>query len=131
MNKNTTILIIINNPELRQLYHEILITEHWEILIAEDTANGLLQLIGHPDITHIIFDIQINHLEAEKFLQLLNGKSKWKKLPIIILDYQEIGHQNQFLESLIKQFPTILHLDTHLTSPDKLIDQIKKIITLP
>jgi len=125
MTHQTSILLISNNPELRQLYHEILIAEHWEILVVNSITNALLQLVSNLGINLIILDAQINATEINRLLKIINKKQNWQQLPIILLNYE---NNNFDLNQRLKQRSFIHYLNTHLTSPDQLIKLTKKLL---
>ncbi len=114
------ILLLVKNQELRQLYHEILVSEGWEIIIADEAAKALLALIAHQ-INLIIVDAKLSNQETERFLEIVRRKPEWKKLPIILLDYVD---RQDIADMKIDDLCIAAHLDTHLITPNQLVKAV-------
>ncbi len=119
------VLLVIRNPELRQLYHEILVAEHWEVLVAGNAADGLLQLVSHDQIAIVVLDMGRPNGEAERFLRMLKSRRKWRKTPLVLLDFYESALKKQ---QLIKGLGKWVKIDSHLIAPDMLVSQIKRML---
>ena len=122
---NLGILLIIYNHDLRQLYHEILVSEHWQTFDTSTITDALVYLVIHHTIKVIILDTQFPHSELILFLKSLHSKLQWRSLPICFLD----ADLNEPLpEELIKLLPATAFVSTHQTAPDKLIETLKGLL---
>ena len=114
------ILLLVKNQELRQLYHEILVSEGWEIIIADEATKGLLALVTHQ-INLIIVDAKLGNQESGRFLEIIRRKPEWKKLPVILLDYAD---RQDIADIKIDDLRIAAHLDTHLITPNQLVKAV-------
>lgn len=115
------LLLVIDDPEVRQLYHELLVGEGWEVLVASDATEGMLQLIA-SEIRIVVMTALLKNKEWEKFLKIMGHKPLWQTIPIILLDYEE---RKDVTRQLL--WPdVIIPVDTHVLSPAKFLDLVKR-----
>jgi DNA-binding NtrC family response regulator len=104
------ILLIIFDPSLRQLYHELLSTSDYEVIPADSIENALLSLMGNRISIVAIYVDDDNREEAEMFLKLCRYRQIWMDLRFAVISSQLINYPyNSMLD--LKLNPDILEAD--------------------
>ena len=119
------ILLVLKNLELRQLYHEILINSGWEVVIADEAAKGLLELVS-GEVNLIILDCKLPHGEDERFLKIVSHKPEWRHLPIVLLDYPD---READFKVDVENLNQVKMLTTHQTTPNQLVELVKNMLS--
>lgn len=80
----STILVVDDQAELRQLFQRVLEGRGWRVTLACNGQEGLDAVeAGAPDL--ILLDMAMPKMDGLEFLRLLRGRPQWKTLPVIIL----------------------------------------------
>lgn len=116
------IILLISDQRLRQLYHELLISENVEIIPAYNLENALLiESIDNISIT-ILYPDDIESKSIERFLQVHQKIEKLSKVKMIILTSDP--DQYASIVSVDRIIINIIHLN-----PDEVVKRVK--IMLP
>jgi len=115
------ILIIEDDFFIRELYQRQLQKENYEVAVATDGAEGLVQVASQkPDL--ILLDIMLPRLNGLDLLRTLKSKPETANIPVILLT-------NLGQESVIKEGFT-LGADGYLIksayTPSQIIEEVKK-----
>jgi two-component system, OmpR family, alkaline phosphatase synthesis response regulator PhoP len=78
-----TILVIEDDPDIRELLTFSLAKEGWELIMAEDGESGLAKLpAAHPDC--VVLDIMLPGMDGLEVLRALKADPARKRLPVIM-----------------------------------------------
>ncbi len=81
------ILIVDDEPAVRELLGEILKTQNFTVLLAEDGKKGLDEAKRHvPDL--IVLDVNMPKMDGFKVLENLKKDKKTRDIPVIMLTTQ-------------------------------------------
>ncbi|MCL5961646.1 MAG: response regulator [Chloroflexi bacterium] len=81
------VLVIDDDPSLRELYRVILLEEGFSVLTAADGQEGLEKLAkSHPDL--ILVDLAMPRMDGVEFCQRLRHTSSYDEVPIIVVSAQ-------------------------------------------
>jgi len=78
-----TILIIEDDPDIRELLSVSLAKEGWKLLMAEDGETGLAKL-GEADPDCIVLDIMLPGMDGLEILRALKADPLRRRLPVIM-----------------------------------------------
>ncbi|MDD5750686.1 MAG: response regulator [Candidatus Pacebacteria bacterium] len=83
--KKQTILVVEDEPIMRQTLADNLASEGFDVLQAMDGVEGLeVAFSGHPDL--ILLDIMMPRMDGLTMMQKLRAKDVWgRKVPVILL----------------------------------------------
>lgn len=116
------ILLIVSNRNLRQLYHELLMSKDIEVVPLEKISDAVVFLfVKNFDIIVLYIDEQ-NELEAENFLRLRSKRDDWKTIPVAVLTsftgtFSDWLHENDLI------------LNPLIESPVQLIEKITEVLS--
>ena len=111
------VLLIITNHTLRQLYHELFVSESFEPVVSENVASALVMLTIHDNIAVVVlFDDQES--EVQTLLRLRKRRRKWLRIPLVILTPEPA----LFARSLTKKD---LLFNSLSINPTEVVDTIK------
>lgn len=83
MAKKNRILVVEDEPDLREGIRAILENNDYEVIVAVDGKEGLDRARKeYPDL--IILDLMMPKIDGHKVCRLLKFDSRYKKIPIII-----------------------------------------------
>lgn len=117
------ILLVIQQAELRQLYHELLVKEEWEVIVAYDIASGLVEMINH-DIRVLVIDGTSQPSDSLRMIKVLSTKQSWLHIPVVILNYEG---DNALLEKLSERTGAIVPIDSQLINPDDFLKLVREL----
>lgn len=80
----TTILIVEDNPELRE-YLEVLLSDNYNIITAENGKTGYDCLLQTEDCQLIISDLMMPIMDGLQFLEKVKSNDKFRHIPFIML----------------------------------------------
>lgn len=104
------ILLIIFDPSLRQLYHELLNSSEFEVIPVDSIETAMLNLMGNKISIVAIYVDDDNREEAEMFLKLCRYRQAWHELRFAVISNQIINYPyNSMLD--VKLNPDILEAD--------------------
>ena len=119
-----TILIIEDEPDIRAVYTEVLSSEGFGMLEAEDGKEGLeLALAGEWDL--MLLDVMIPVLDGLGILKIIKGTDTVKDKPIILLT--NIGNANLISESF--ELGAAGYLIKAEITPDKILNEVKNYLS--
>jgi DNA-binding response OmpR family regulator len=116
------ILLLIEDKDLRQLYHAVLTDNGWEVIIAHEVTQGLMALVSYQ-IQLIIVDSNLKRQSVSRFLDILANKSDWNKLPLLVLDIEDCREELD-----LGRFPRVTKLNTNKITPDMLVALVKQML---
>jgi DNA-binding response OmpR family regulator len=119
-----TVLLLEDNPSVRELIKVLLETEGYAIIEASDGHDGLTKAEElKPDL--MILDLMMPGLDGEKVLKTMRRHSKLSKVPVLVVSgkYESldalrtlIGHENIFPKPF---------------EPSRMLDRIGELIGYP
>ncbi len=113
------ILLIISNNSLRQLYHELLSSSHFEVMASGNIADSLLLLTMYQFCIMLIY--VDDDTELKNFIRLRKRRRKWLQIPLIILTPEPDIYQYLITKK------DLLFNSLHIL-PREVVDTIKKIL---
>ena len=81
--RNSTILIIDDNPDVINLFQRLLDSSIYRIVIAPDGLE-LFERIGQLSVNLIILDIMLPHMDGFEVLQALKNDPRTHSIPVVI-----------------------------------------------
>jgi PAS domain S-box-containing protein len=117
------LLIVEDNPDLRQFLYDVLIDEY-RVSLAENGAVALqLALTDPPDL--IITDLMMPERSGEDFIRQLRAHSKGKQVPILVLSARaDDALRENLLAELVQDYVT------KPFSPQELMARVKNLVTV-
>ncbi|HEU4867745.1 MAG TPA: response regulator [Actinomycetota bacterium] len=119
-----TVLLLEDNPSVRELIKVLLETEGYAIIEASDGQDGLTKAEElKPDL--MILDLMMPGIDGEKVLRTMRRHSKLSKVPVLVVSgkYESldalrnlIGHENIFPKPF---------------EPSRMLDRIGELIGYP
>lgn len=104
------ILLVIFDPSLRQLYHELLTSSDFEVIPADSIENAMLNLMGNEISIVAIYVDDDNSEEAQMFLRLCRYRQIWMDLRFAVISSILIDYPyNSMLD--LKLNPDVLEAD--------------------
>jgi two-component system KDP operon response regulator KdpE len=83
--KNSRIMVVDDEPQMRRLLKIALTAHHYEIRAAETGRDGIEQIaVFHPDL--IILDLSLPDLDG---IEVVKQLREWSQTPVIILSVRE------------------------------------------
>ena len=78
------ILVVDDDPGLRQLYQKVLSRQGYDLRMAASGADALMALeMGIPDL--ILLDLAMPDMDGITLLRLIRRTPEWAKIPVIVL----------------------------------------------
>jgi two-component system alkaline phosphatase synthesis response regulator PhoP len=119
--KNTTVLIIDDEVDLRNLLKTKLLSEGFNVLEAENGKIGLEMILSlRPDI--VLLDIIMPVMDGQKMLEELRKHEYGKEVPVIILS--NLGRVDETVETI--QFNVKDYLVKSDYEPEDIVDLVRK-----
>ncbi len=84
------VLVVDDNPILRQIYRRVLEAEGFAVQEAE-SGNRALQLIGRSRPALVLLDLMMVDMDGFKFLDQLRSRSDGADLPVVVLSAKPLG----------------------------------------
>jgi len=80
----STILIVDDEPGLRQLYQTALSRQGYKVVVASNGNEGLMAMeMAQPDL--VLLDVAMPEMDGVQFLEILRKTPEWSKIPVIVL----------------------------------------------
>lgn len=119
-----TILIIEDEPDIREVYAEFLISEGFDVEQAADGKSGLDKARTCKwDL--LLLDIMIPELDGISLLKLIKNEPNLKDRPVILLT--NIGNENLITEAF--QYGAEGYLIKAEITPDKILNEVKNYLS--
>ena len=78
------ILIVDDDPGLRQLYQKVLSRQGYDVRLAANGADALLALeMSMPDL--VMLDLAMPDMDGIALLRVIRRTPGWEKIPVIVL----------------------------------------------
>jgi two-component system KDP operon response regulator KdpE len=120
------ILIVDDEPNIRQLFVDTLSAQGFECLTAQNGLEGLnLSLTASPDI--ILLDLRMPEMDGLAMLRELRKKESGKNIPVIILS--TVNDEKSVSEAL--QWGVSDFLEKSNWNVDELMERIRKNLVPP
>ena len=120
MNK---ILIIEDDKILLEMYKDEFVSEHFEVLTANDGQEGIEKMkTNKPDA--VLLDIIMPKVNGYEFLKLIKGDSLLSKVPVLVLTNVYTN-----ADDLIKNWNVITVLTKSNNTPGSIVEKVKQIIS--
>lgn len=85
MNHAPIILIVEDDRDIRDVLAEILAEEGYEVLVAEDGAEGLRRLAEGPSPDLILLDLMMPRMDGYQFREEQRKNPAWGAIPLVLL----------------------------------------------
>ncbi len=92
------ILLVISDPNLRQVYHELLFSKTIEIVATDSIGNAIMLLTIH-EFRIAVFFVDEETGEIETFLTMRKKHAKWNNTIVILLTTEEARYSPWFLKN--------------------------------
>jgi CheY-like chemotaxis protein len=91
--KSNSVLIVEDDPDIREITRRQLETENWEILEAE---NGLkaLEILAHKIPGLIILDLMMPEMDGFEFVHELRKQPQWREIPVVVVTAKELTEED-------------------------------------
>lgn len=94
-----TILVIDDEPTLRELYKAMLSRQGYRVSVAGNGVQGLLALeMVRPDL--IVLDMAMPEMDGLSFLRVIRDSPEWKHIPVVLLTAFATSEQQMGLSEL-------------------------------
>jgi len=94
------ILIVDDDPTLRNLYQRLLKRRGYKVLSAEDGVFALEMLKKHPEIALVVSDNEMPNMEGVALLKAIRDDASLKDMPFILRS----GTLTKEIEDLVASF---------------------------
>lgn len=118
-----TILLIEDDPDIREVYSTVLKQENYNVLEAVDGKAGLA-LARENAWDLLLLDIMLPELDGVSLLKLIKNEPGLKDRPVIMLT--NIGNENLISEAF--SYGAEGYLIKAEITPEKILDEIKGFI---
>ena len=128
MQKSANILIVDDDPDVREAVKIILETQPYELIFASNGEECLEQVKkNRPDL--IILDLLMPKKDGFEVIKELRGHPSYPRIPILVLTAvkKEAAGRRYELETALR-----MDVDDYIEKPiqpDDLIDRVKRILT--
>ncbi|WP_170136292.1 response regulator transcription factor [Nannocystis exedens] len=85
MNRAPIILIVEDDRDIRDVLAEILAEEGYQVLVAEDGADGLRRLAEGPQPDLILLDLMMPRMDGYQFREEQRKNPVWSGIPLVLL----------------------------------------------
>lgn len=85
MNRAPIILIVEDDRDIRDVLAEILSEEGYQVLVAEDGADGLRRLAEGPQPDLILLDLMMPRMDGYQFREEQRKNPAWSAIPLVLL----------------------------------------------
>jgi two-component system chemotaxis response regulator CheY len=85
MNRAPIILIVEDDRDIRDVLAEILAEEGYQVLVAEDGADGLRRLSEGPQPDLILLDLMMPRMDGYQFREEQRKNPDWSTIPLVLL----------------------------------------------
>lgn len=85
MNRAPIILIVEDDRDIRDVLAEILAEEGYQVLVAEDGADGLRRLAEGPQPDLILLDLMMPRMDGYQFREEQRKNPDWSAIPLVLL----------------------------------------------
>lgn len=85
MNRAPIILIVEDDRDIRDVLAEILAEEGYQVLVAEDGADGLRRLAEGPLPDLILLDLMMPRMDGYQFREEQRKNPAWAAIPLVLL----------------------------------------------
>ena len=105
MVKNTTILIVEDDPGLRAALELALTYEGLHVVIASNGREALFRLRNHERPAMILLDLLMPVMDGHEFLEIFEKEPAWASIPVVAMSSPEnISELKPKMITMIKPF---------------------------
>lgn len=121
--QHTTVLLMEDDPLLHKMYQTKLVSEGYDVLVAQDGEEGLtLALSKKPQC--IVLDVMVPKKSGLEVLEALSKDETGKTIPVIMLTNLSREEERQKALSLGAK----AYLIKAETTPKQVVEMIKKVL---
>lgn len=123
-----TILVVEDEPDMRQALIESLKHKGFEALEASNGGEGLEEAISrHPDL--IILDILMPKMGGMEMMKKLRGHNAWgRKVPIILLT--NLSADERIMKGIVEDEPSYYFVKSDWKIPN-VIEKVRELLAEP
>ncbi|MEC9399319.1 MAG: response regulator, partial [Myxococcota bacterium] len=93
----SNILIVEDDPMVRDILRRTIKLEGLSVLEARDGIEGLERLGQHPDISLILLDLMMPRMDGFTFLERVREDARHKNIPVVVLTAKTLDEQEREL----------------------------------
>ncbi|HLA44246.1 MAG TPA: response regulator, partial [Aggregatilineales bacterium] len=83
--ENCPILVVEDNDSTRQIIRDMLVSEGWEVIEAENGRIALERLRTHRRPNLILLDLMMPEMDGFEFLEELRQHKEWQTIPVVVV----------------------------------------------
>jgi two-component system, OmpR family, alkaline phosphatase synthesis response regulator PhoP len=78
------ILVVDDEPQIRQMYRQVLARDGHHVVLAENGSAALLAMeMSPPDL--VLLDMAMPEMDGVAFLRILRETPEWKHIPVVVI----------------------------------------------
>ncbi len=119
------ILVVEDEPDMRQALVESLQHEGFEVIQAANGGEGLIEAHGgHPDL--IVLDILMPKMDGMEMMKKLRQQNEWgRKVPIILLT--NLSADDKIMRGIVEDEPSYYLIKSDWKIPD-VIEKVREML---
>ena len=121
---NPSVLVIEDDPTVRNMTRSMLEREGWKVSEADNTASALASLERERP-TLILLDLMIPEMDGFEFVGRLQNHPEWRSIPLVVVTDKDLSTEERL--RLNGSVEAILHKTAG--SRDTLLDQVRDVIS--
>jgi len=111
-----SILVVDDDPLIRDAVRDLLTNEGYEVTLAEDGAEALERLASMPPPSLILLDLRMPKMDGWQFLAGRDRSGSVQKTPVVLLSGM----------TFIRDAPGVVDFLAKPLRPDKLLDCVRR-----
>jgi CheY-like chemotaxis protein len=111
-----TILVVDDDPLIRDAVRELLTDNGYEVAVAEDGLAALERLASMPPPSLILLDLRMPRLDGWQFLARRSGSPGSERVPVVLLSGM----------TFIRDAPGVVDFLAKPLRPEKLLDCVRR-----
>ncbi len=98
------ILIVDDNPVIRQIFHRALVAEGFRVAEAENGTRALAAMeSGQPGL--VVLDLMMPEMDGFKFLTQMRLRPEWQAIPVLVFTAKPLNEEEKaFVERHAQHF---------------------------
>jgi DNA-binding response OmpR family regulator len=91
----TTVLLVEDDAQTRQLYRQVLMTAGFRVIAVGDGMDALAFLEQHDPPDAIVLDLTLPRLSGTELHQELRAHSRTSRIPVVVVTGTDVRRQEQ------------------------------------
>lgn len=114
--RSHSILVVDDDPQIRDAVRELLSEEGYDVVLAEDGQDALERLAAMPPPSLILLDLRMPRMDGWQFLAKRDGSPAGTRVPVVLLSGM----------SFIRDAPGVVDFLAKPLRPEKLLDCVRR-----